>query len=252
MKGTQFEFRFRMLIGILVYVLGFWAPWERYTAASTTPSTAWLELSSIPARLHWLDLGRSTELVTSLAIFFAFAGAALRVWGTAYLGASTMTSASMRADQVMAAGPYRRVRNPLYLGTWSFSLGVAILMPAQGAIFFLVAIAILYFRLILGEEDFLARQLGAPYLEYKHRVRRLLPSLSPRVPASAVRPLWGVSVLAEIYPVGMTLCLATLAWRYNVPLLIQCVLVCFGLSLIVRALLPRTGNAGKTGTVESA
>lgn len=238
MKATQFEFRFRILIAAAFYCIGFWAPWTRYGSAAPA-TTAWLALSTTLARWNWLALDRATLTVTLLAILFAFAGAALRVWGTAYLGTFTVHSASMQAGGVMASGPYRYVRNPLYLGTWLFSIGVSILMPPSGAVFFLAAHFFFYLRLILGEENYLSRQLGAPYLEYCRRVRRLIPSLSPRVPPSQATPHWIESALAEIYPISFSLCLAILAWRYEPRLLIRCILICFGISLVTRALLPK-------------
>lgn len=238
MKATQFEFRFRILIAAVIYVLGFWAPWTRYGAA-VPATTAWLGLSTTLARWGWLPLDQATILVTVLAIVFAFAGAALRIWGTAYLGPSVVQSSAMHAGRIMASGPYRYVRNPLYLGTWLFSIGISILMPPSGALLFLVANIVFYLRLILAEEDYLGARLGSAYFEYRQRVRRLLPSLRPRIPPSTGRPHWLQGALGEIYPAGFAFCLAGLAWTYNPDLLIRCVLLCFGLSLLVRAFLPR-------------
>jgi hypothetical protein len=144
----------------------------------------------------------------------------------------------MHGDAVMAGGPYRFVRNPLYIGTGLFSLGVSILMPPSGAIFFLVANAIFYFRLILGEEDYLTQRLGDRYQEYRRRVPRLIPALRPRIASPGMRPSWLEGLVGECFTVGTTLCIAVLAWRYQPELLIRCLLVCFGLSLIARALLP--------------
>jgi hypothetical protein len=90
-------------------------------------------------------------------------------------------------------------------------------------------------RLILREEEYLAVQQGEPYLAYKARVPRFIPSLVPRAHASTATPRWIEAILAETYPVGMTLCFAVLSWRYNALLLTQAVVICFGLSLIVRA-----------------
>ncbi|HEX4006161.1 MAG TPA: isoprenylcysteine carboxylmethyltransferase family protein [Acidobacteriaceae bacterium] len=238
MKATVFEFRFRVWIIVSLYCLGFYAPWTRFGDVAPD-TTAWLALSTTLARWNWLPLDQVTLLVTSLAIFFGVAGAALRFWGTAYLGASIVHSGAIHADRVMAAGPYRHLRNPLYFGSMLFALSVSILMPPSGAVFFLVAIAVFYFRLILSEEDFLARQIGAPYQEYRRRVPRVLPSPRPRVPAPTVRPQWLQAFPGEILPIGYALCLAALAWRYEPRLLEQCLLVCFGLSLVGRALLPK-------------
>jgi hypothetical protein len=44
------------------------------------------------------------------------------------------------------------------------------------------------------------------------------------------------AIVAEIYVVGLTACFAVLAWRYNAHLLTQALLVCFGVSLVARAL----------------
>ena len=246
MKASNFEFRFRVWILAALYCLGFTAPWiATRSRFGTSGSTAWLALSSNLARLNWLPLERASLAVTWVAIVCAFAGAAIRVWGTAYLGSSIVQSGAMHAGKVMAAGPYRHVRNPLYIGSILFALSVAILMPPSGAVVFILLTVIFYFRLILGEEAFLANQLGASYLDYRQRVPRLLPSLLPRIPASPVRPQILQSFLSEILPIGYALCLAVLAWRYEPGILEQCLLVCFGLSLVAHALLPKAPAPAK-------
>ncbi len=236
MKATQFEFRYRLWVRFAIYVFGFWAPWIRYGPGAGRVTTTWLELAGGLASTHAMTLQSATVAVTFLATFLAAVGAVFRVWGTAYLGAGIVTSGAMHAQTVVAAGPYRYLRNPLYFGSLVFSLAVAILMTPTGAIFFIVACLLQTVRLILGEEAYLAAQQGEPYLAYKARVPRLFPSVAARVPASAVKPRWIQAVVAEIYPVGMTLCFAVLAWRYNALLLTQALIICFGVSLVVRAL----------------
>lgn len=238
MKATQFEFRFRLLIAGAFYVLGFWAPWTRY--GNVPPdTTTWLALTTTVARWRWLPLNEASMLVTGLAIFCAAAGAALRIWGASYLGSAIVQSGTMHAHNLVADGPYRFVRNPLYLGLWIFSLGVSILMPPSGAAVFVVGLGVFYLRLILAEEDFLKKWIGAQYEEYCRRVPRLLPSLWPRIPSLGAQAHWLEAAVAECYPLGFTLCLAALAWRYEPLLLIRCLLVCFGISLVARAMLPK-------------
>ncbi len=243
MKATQFEFRFRLLIILLIYALGFWAPWTWASGRFGPPAaTAWLALATTLAR--WgLHLDQATLLVTGLAILFGLTGAVLRVWGTAFLGASIVHSGPMLAGSVMAAGPYRYVRNPLYLGSWFLGLSIAILMPPSGALVFVVVLGLFYFRLILGEEGFLAGQIGEAYVEYRRQVPRLVPSLRPRIAESTARPQWLLSLVAEFLPVSYPLCLAVLAWRYDPLLLIRCLVICFGLSLVLRAFLPKKAAA---------
>jgi hypothetical protein len=45
-------------------------------------------------------------------------------------------------------------------------------------------------------------------------------------------------VLAELNPIGVFITLAVFSWSYNHWLMIQAILVSFGLSIVVRALLP--------------
>jgi protein-S-isoprenylcysteine O-methyltransferase Ste14 len=247
MKATQFEFRFRFLIIVFLYLLGFWAPWT-WTAGhyAPPPSTAWLGFSTALARLG-MNLETATLLVTVLAILLGLAGGALRVWGTAYLSAPVVHSGAMHGDKVMAAGPYRHLRNPLYLGSLLLAVSIAILMPPSGALVFLVLVAVFYLRLIFGEEAFLAGRLGEPYLEYKKQVPRLLPSLRPRIAAEATQPRWQISLISEFLGVSYPLCLAVLAWRYDPALLVRCLLVCFGLSLVLRAFLPKKAPGPAAG-----
>ena len=239
MKATQFEFRFRLIIILLLYSLGFWAPWMWLSnQGPPPPTTTWLAIPTLLARWAAVRLDIASLVVTWLAIAFCVAGAVLRVWGTAWLSAGVVHSAAMHGEHVMASGPYRYVRNPLYLGSYLLALSIAILMPPSGAAVFLVLLAVFYFRLILGEEAFLARQAGETYLEYKKQVPRLMPSLRSRLPAFATRPQWLTSLVAEAFPVIFSVCLAALAWRYEPRLLIKCLLVSFGVSLVTRAFLP--------------
>lgn len=245
MKATQFEFRFRLLIILLLYMLGFWAPWTWKAGHYGPPATtAWLAIPTLLDRWGWMRLDQASLVMTWLAIVFGVVGAALRVWGTAYLSAAVVHSDAMHGDRVMASGPYRYVRNPLYVGSLLLGMSIAILMPPSGAAVFVVLLALFYFRLILGEEAFLAGQSGQAYLDYKRQVPRLVPKLSPRIPAGPAHPEWGMSLVAEIFPVAFAICLAALAWRYQPRLLVQCLLISFGMSLVLRAFLPKKQAAG--------
>jgi len=116
---------------------------------------------------------------------------------------------------VMAAGPYRYVRNPLYIGGWFMMAAVSLLMPPSGALFTMVLVTVLYLRLILGEEAFLSATLGEPYRAYLAAVPRLLPSLHGHVPAAAARPRWLTAFVTEVMSIGIFLTFVCLSWTYN-------------------------------------
>jgi protein-S-isoprenylcysteine O-methyltransferase Ste14 len=235
MKASALEFRFRVWIMVAVIFLGFSAPWIELLHLGTR-TTAWLWLGFELARLG-MSSATGIQAVTALTILVAALAAAVRIWGTAYLGTGTVNNAEMKAGQVMADGPYRYVRNPLYLGSFLMVAAISVLMPASGAAFTMVLLSIFLLRLILGEEAFLAPKLGEPYAAYRKAVPRLIPSVWPRVAAGGHTPNWRRAILGEITPLGVLVSFAALSWQYNAHLLSRAVLISFGVSLVVRALL---------------
>ena len=239
MKAFPLEYRLRYLVHGIIYALGFFAPWERYTSLTLGSSTWWLFLASIPAREHWLDFTASSQILLILGCIAATLGAALRVWGVAYLGASIVHSGSLHGSRVLADGPYRYVRNPLYLGTLLNVIALSLLMPPTGAIFAIVFIALVQVRLIGAEEPFLLGKLGEPYQLYCAAVPRLLPSLRPRVPRAGIHPNYRNAILSELFVVGSALSFIALGWNFNSTLLLKGVLISLGLSIIARAFIPK-------------
>lgn len=214
MKATRFEFGFRIWIAVLIYILGFWAPWSRYGSSAAPVTTAWLELSGEASR--WLSLQTASVLVTSIAILLAATATGLRLWSTAH----DCSEAVQSGPDWRGAKPQPVGGVPLYLGSFLFTVAISILMPPSGAVFAIVASFVQMLRLILRSK---ARW---PEQETRGEVC---------IARAAAQPKWGQAFIGEIFYVAMTACLAVLAWRYNAILLIQALLICFGLSLVVRA-----------------
>jgi protein-S-isoprenylcysteine O-methyltransferase Ste14 len=238
MGATKIEFRLRMVIVTVTAVLGFWSPWiGGWGIGRRISLLEWLALEL--SRLGLIPFTAAAPLAIVFGILIAALGAALRVWSTAYLGSEIVKNAEMKAGAVMADGPYRYLRNPLYLGLWFVFAATAFIMPASGALVSLLLLTVFLFRLTLGEEAFLSPKLGEAYHVYLHAVPRLIPRLRSALPSAGAKPRWGQALVYEIYPIGVFVTLATLSWSYNNRLMAKAVLVSFGLALIGRALLPK-------------
>jgi protein-S-isoprenylcysteine O-methyltransferase Ste14 len=237
MRATALEFRLRFWIVMLIYVVGFVAPWDAVLPFDGSGPNAhvWGRLAVALSKSGIVPIGAAFDAELVLGILCAGIGAWLRTWGSAYLGADVMRDGSLHGARLIADGPYRYMRNPLYLGAWVHTLALAPLMPVSGAIFTAVGVALFELRLIFGEEAFLRERLGEAYVAYCARVPRLLPALRPRMAATGARPRWAQAALAEIFMWGMTASFATLGWQYNALLLERCVLVWLGVSMVVRA-----------------
>jgi protein-S-isoprenylcysteine O-methyltransferase Ste14 len=236
MKATAFEFRFRMLIVLAVTALSFWAPWIQFLGIGSGRSLLeWLALQL--SRTGIVSFTVAVPLVIVTGALIAGTGAALRICGTAYLGSEIVKHQQMQAAGIMADGPYRYLRNPLYLGLWLVCVATAFLMPVTGALVSIILLGIFIYRLTLGEEAFLTPRLGDSYQTYLRAVPRLIPRLCASIPPAGSKPRWGQALIYEMYPIGIFLILACVSWSYNNQLMLQALLVAFGLALVGRALL---------------
>jgi protein-S-isoprenylcysteine O-methyltransferase Ste14 len=248
MRASAFEYKYRFLIHAVIYLLAFQAPWNN--SLNLTDETTWQILANVLLRHRLFSFMTAAELILILAMVFMALAAWLRIWGSAYVGARVVHSGSMHGDAMLADGPYRRTRNPLYLGTLLHTFGLTILMTPSGAILAVVLIWILQIRLALAEEPFLAARFGQPYLDYKAAVPRFLPSLRALVPAAGQQPHWMQAVLGEFYFLAAFLVLAVFGWSFNARPLRFDLLIVLGVWLIVRAFM--LGEKTEASTPTSA
>ncbi len=238
MRASAIEFRLRMLIQVVLVVIGFWAPWARswVPSAEFAPRISLLEWLALNlSRLGLAGFAFSAAVVIVGAALAAGLGALLRIWGAAYLGYTTIHGGRMQAGELMADGPYRFLRNPLYVGGWCMMAAISLLMPPTGALFTLPLVTVFYLRLILGEEAFLERRLGDPYRQYLRAVPRLFPRFRAGLPRAGRQPHWPVALLTEIHAIGIFIVFACLSWSYDNLLMVRGILISFGISLVVRA-----------------
>jgi protein-S-isoprenylcysteine O-methyltransferase Ste14 len=140
-------------------------------------SAAFLAALVVPALDHrygWSAVPDAVALAGDVINALSFY-AVFRVFRENSYAASTIQVAE--GQQVIASGPYARVRHPMYAGaSWLFVGTPLALGSWWGLLAFVLAVPVLIWRL-LDEERFLAAHL-AGYREYCARVRwRLLPGI---------------------------------------------------------------------------
>lgn len=100
------------------------------------------------------------------------------VLGWAMLGfkrARTAIYPNQPASRLVAAGPYRFSRNPMYLGLCGMYLGIALWARSAWPVLLLpVVLWLLWLLVIRREERYLKGAFGAEYEAYRRRVRRWL------------------------------------------------------------------------------
>jgi protein-S-isoprenylcysteine O-methyltransferase Ste14 len=187
MKATEFEFRHRSLLNLVQI----WLAFQVYV----------LDHSNI---VWWLCPWSTPRGALLARLAFLFAGlligaaAAIRTWAAAYLGSDVVHDLTLHTDRLVADGPYRHVRNPLYLGSFLLSLGLGFLASRVGFLILVVGGAARILRLVGREEEKLEQQQGERFREFARSVPRFLPSISPCLPSAGIDPCWGKAFRAEV------------------------------------------------------
>lgn len=135
----------------------------------------------LPAQaLAWAGIGRPARFAVPqlLGAIATVGGAALAVWcilSFAVIGRGTPAPFDP-PRRLVIRGPYRYVRNPMYLGA-GLALAGAALFYQSGVLLAYAGVFLLVMHLfVLGyEEPALRRTFGEDYEAYRRKVRRWLP-----------------------------------------------------------------------------
>lgn len=212
MQATLFEFRHRWWIIFFIFFAAF-------SAYFLDPVNCGVALT------NWLaKRSGTTATPNDYRLIFAFGAlllvfaAFLRTWGTSYLQPEVMRDPHVRTERLLADGPYRHVRNPLYLGNILMAVGMGLMASRIGFPILSLGITVFVIRLLLREEAELLRDQGEPYRRYCAAVPRLLPSLTPRVPPAGNVPHWGQGFRAELMYWLLVLAMASFAATLNIKI----------------------------------
>lgn len=114
---------------------------------------------------------RPTPALLVSGLVLASCGLAIRVWSAGHL---------LKHKELTVSGPYRWVRNPLYLGSFVLGCGFTAASGAWWlfALFFLLFLSI-YIPVMKAEELELRASYGPPYADYCRTVPAFLPVRKP-------------------------------------------------------------------------
>ena len=91
------------------------------------------------------------------------------------LKASTSPNPHRPTTALVFEGTYRFTRNPMYLSMLMIYAGISIFLQNPWFILFLpILVLLITIWVIIPEEKYLENKFGAPYLDFKSRVRRWL------------------------------------------------------------------------------
>jgi protein-S-isoprenylcysteine O-methyltransferase Ste14 len=148
----------------------------------------WRGFSPVPFFLAYVLLPAefvpSAEF-TGVMVTFLLACEGLRVWAVGYAGSATRTRGNS-IPSLVQAGPFRWVRNPLYVANIGLYAGCGVLFGFKWlALACFIYTSIQYHFIVAYEEERLKQTFGEPYVKYQKEVPRWIPRFIPSPTQSA-------------------------------------------------------------------
>jgi protein-S-isoprenylcysteine O-methyltransferase Ste14 len=129
-------------------------------------SPPWWTWTSIPLG-EWIQW--SGVVIALVPIFFV-------IWVHRHLDKQWSIALELREDhKLITTGPYRYVRHPMYLGVFTYTIGLMMISLDVLVILFFAFTIWVNYRRIPREEQMLIQKFGNEYIEYIKRSGRLLP-----------------------------------------------------------------------------
>jgi protein-S-isoprenylcysteine O-methyltransferase Ste14 len=197
-KATKFEYRHRYVILALIY-------------ASTYILYGVDRINIVWALGHW-NRAHTIPLdaqVFTFAAIVAGAGVVLWTWARAYVPVDSDETT------LVEDGPYRYVRNPLYLSGLLLAIGFGFFQSRLGFVLLIPLELIFVCRLIAFEESELQQRYGEAFLAYCRQVPRLLPTFSPWPSDATGEPKWRQAITHDLYLWGYVVTLIAFAVTLN-------------------------------------
>jgi protein-S-isoprenylcysteine O-methyltransferase Ste14 len=211
MRATDFEYRNRFWVIAVIFVVAFGC----YSVDKRNTGEAIAKVVSRSLSKGAPATRRDVQLVMFLGAILVTLAAVLRTWGSAYLGSSVVHDTALHSQRLVADGPFRHVRNPLYLGNVIMTIGIGLMASRMGWIVLNAGMWLFVRRLIGREERELSVTQGDDFRAYCAVVPRLLFSLWPRIPAGGGRPRWRQAFLGELIFWALTMGMFVFALTLN-------------------------------------
>jgi protein-S-isoprenylcysteine O-methyltransferase Ste14 len=191
-RATTWEFRNRGMVFGLIFGAAFF-----FYLIDHQNATVWL--ANFLAAKSGRDATNIARAILALGALLVALCSLMRTWASSYLHDDIVYASDVKTAALVADGPYRRVRNPLYFGNVLLALGIGATASRTGFVFLVLAMIVFCYRLIFREESELSAAQHESYAAYLRAVPRLLPSLVPKIPPAGARAKWAAGFRAEAW-----------------------------------------------------
>jgi len=222
MRATDWEFKNRAVLFSMIFGFSFFL----FSIDHENVTTA---VAARLAPMLSMNADKIARILFALAAALVILAALIRTWASAYLKSEVVYASEIKTAALVADGPYRHVRNPLYFGNVLMGLGMGALASRTGYVVLQVLMLLFCYRLIFREEAELRAAQGEQYDAFKKAVPRLCSALTPRIPSADGKANWAAGLRAEgwVWCFALAVTLFAITLKMNAFLIVLAVLGIF-------------------------
>lgn len=159
------------------------ATWKDWTAVDIGERLfEWRDYTPIPLIVLVLFANDPTVRTATLGTVLTVMGELIRIYSVAFIGSVSRTRniETAAGAALITSGPFSYVRNPLYVGNFLITLGLAVYSGVTWIVLLaIVLFAFQYYCIVKHEERLLIARFGRQYEDYMLAVPAWVPSRLP-------------------------------------------------------------------------
>jgi protein-S-isoprenylcysteine O-methyltransferase Ste14 len=128
--------------------------------------------------IPWLDhqLFSVTVRIALAGVLAVLMGVVFSIWARLMLGDNWSNRVTVKENHTLVrSGPYRIVRHPIYSGILLAMLGSALQRGEMRSFVGVIICGFSFWLKTRAEEQFMVQRFGEEYLQYRHKVKALVP-----------------------------------------------------------------------------
>lgn len=140
------------------------------------------DYTPIPLVLIALIVTHPTAVSATLGTLLVMFGELIRIYSVAFIGSISRTRKGNLGEALVCTGPFKMVRNPLYVGNFFIVIGLST-YTASISLMLLTTIlfGVQYYFIVQYEEELLQKKFGKDYHEYQQSVPPWIPNKLPKL-----------------------------------------------------------------------
>jgi len=140
----------------------------------------WRDYTPIPLIIIMLWLAKATAFSAMLGTVIIVCGELFRIYSVAFIGKISRTRSDNTGNNLITSGPFAFVRNPLYVGNFLISTGMAVFSGSFAVTLLTIGLFTLqYYFIVQYEEHTLSQKFGQEFDDYRAKVNAWFPKKFP-------------------------------------------------------------------------